>query len=501
MNTIRTIDVSVFADRRALVEVKNYPVAENGITFLFGESGIGKSVISKALYGYLATPDLHITVNNRTYAEHLSDPWTKSVRKNSFFVFQEPSSHLNPLMKIRDQLDEGSLRGIDDREILSRLWQSSSDNTLRSILDLFPKAYRPSGGEKQRVLLAMAFKRIEAWISGAHDDSTMFVFDEPTGSLDNNYRNLFLRLLFERFARRPFTATIITHDYSIISEIYQHYQQFTPYVHFNELSRTAENHTDVKVNTFSPEEYLSWLDAPRRHDFPADQARPVLEISPRFSIFGRELTIFSDSNRASAAPLVINRGEMVYLKAPSGIGKTTLAKIIMGIYHPDQFAMRIDGLSVTNKTRHSFWQKSLWGKRTGMVFQHADESLNLSSTVRETFKGLPLRHAMTADRLDNHLSELFDRKHIPSLVNRKVAYLSGGQKQRLNLLRTLVLETDLIVLDEPLNGLDFTSVKKVLSLLDEKRAKGSALLMISHNEEIFEHFIDEKNIYYLGCTG
>ena len=82
-----------------------------------------------------------------------------------------------------------------------------------------------------------------------------------------------------------------------------------------------------------------------------------------------------------------------------------------------------------------------------------------------------------------------------------MTFLSGGQKQRLNLLRTLVLGTGLIILDEPLNGLDFNSVKKVLGLLDEKRAHGSALLMISHNEEIFEHFIDEENIYYLGIAG
>lgn len=93
--------------------------------------------------------------------------------------------------------------------------------------------------------------------------------------------------------------------------------------------------------------------------------------------------------------------------------------------------------------------------------------------------------------------ELFDGPLPEQFLRKKVAYLSGGQKQRLNLLRTLVLAPQLIILDEPLNGLDFNSVKKVLSLLDEKRSKGSAFLMISHNEEIFDHFIDRENIYYL----
>jgi len=135
-----------------------------------------------------------------------------------------------------------------------------------------------------------------------------------------------------------------------------------------------------------------------------------------------------------------------------------------------------------------------------MVFQHADESLNLASTVRETFKGLPLKRRLTRDKLINYLAELFDRPISDSFLNKKVSFLSGGQKQRLNLLRSLILGTNLIILDEPLNGLDFTSVKKVLSLLDVKRADGSALLMISHNEEIFEHFVDEDHIYYLGVS-
>jgi ABC-type multidrug transport system ATPase subunit len=60
------------------------------------------------------------------------------------------------------------------------------------------------------------------------------------------------------------------------------------------------------------------------------------------------------------------------------------------------------------------------------------------------------------------------------------------------------MDTDLIILDEPLNGLDFISIKKVLQILEEKRKRGSAFLLISHNEEIFDNFVDRQYIYYLG---
>lgn len=494
----RTFDISISTDSRPLVSVKDYPVFQNGITFLFGESGIGKSVLSKTLYGFMSTSNLQIEINGKPYGAHLKDPWTQSVRKNSFFVFQEPSSHLNPLMTIRDQLNEGSLKGYSEEEILSRLWQTDKGQSLDSIIDVFPKPYRPSGGEKQRILLAMAFKRIDAWVHSTASALSYFVFDEPTGSLDNNYRNLFLRYLFEKYSVKPFTILIITHDYSIISEIYQHYRPLLKSVHFKELTRINEAH--VQVDNFSADDYLSWLGAPRPAPGISTTDKPVVEVQPHFTIFGRRLAIFADSNRTQRAPLRINKGEMVYLKAPSGIGKTTLAKIIMGIYHADSFSMQLDGMKFTAKSAISRWAKRVWGKRAGMVFQHADESLNLASTVGETFKGLPLKEKLNKDRLINYLAELFDRPISDAFLNKKVAFLSGGQKQRLNLLRTLILGTNLIILDEPLNGLDFTSVKKVLNLLDVKRADGSALLMISHNEEIFEHFVDENHIYYLSVS-
>jgi ABC-type dipeptide/oligopeptide/nickel transport system ATPase subunit len=489
----RHFSVKVENATRCIVAIQDYPIYENHITFLFGESGIGKSIISKALYGLLDTSALRITINGRPYGTHLYNEWTKSVRDNSFFVFQEPSSHLNPLLKIDEQLNEGSLdyRGASD--ILEYLWQHSNDQALKTILDIYPKPYRPSGGEKQRILLAMAFKKINALIeNGSPDAPTCFVFDEPTGSLDNKYRNLFINLLFQKYYHRNFSAVIITHDYSIISEIYQNYKQFIPKIHFKELSRI--NDSLVKVDDFSAQDYIHWLNNSQWTTPSKISAQPVLEFEPEFSIFSRKLCIYKDSQHTVKSPLIINKGTCAYLKAPSGIGKTTLAKIVMGIYKADRFSMNLGGKRYSENSHESMWLKEIWGKKAGMVFQHADESLNLEATIKETFKGL--RH-ISSDDIVPLLNQLFDNSINDSFLDKKVALLSGGQKQRLNLLRTLALDPELLIFDEPLNGLDFDNVKKVLSLLDNLRLKGTALLMISHNEEIFETLIDRNNIFYL----
>ncbi len=78
-----------------------------------------------------------------------------------------------------------------------------------------------------------------------------------------------------------------------------------------------------------------------------------------------------------------------------------------------------------------------------------------------------------------------------------MARLSGGQKQKLNLLRGLFLETQLIILDEPLNGLDFDSTTRVLLMLRQRLRRGNAILVISHNEEIFDSQVREEDVYYL----
>ena len=476
-----------------------FSAPQNEITFLLGESGIGKSLLCKALYGLLDGNELEVTINGRPYADHCVSPWTKEIFRNSFFVFQEPSSHLNPLRRIDEQLREGSLGQAKNCDaILQRLWQNAHDDSIRKILDLYPKPYRPSGGEKQRILLAMAFEKLDLfWETREKNRQTLFVFDEPTGSLDNNYRNIFIRLLLEKYAQFPFTVMFITHDYSIISEIYAHYRTFLPAIHFKELTRHGE--AAVELHDFSARDYLAWLDTASPPSYAATNGlREVLRVEPEFSIFGRNHRICKDPGRTQETPLVLCQGELVYVKADSGVGKTSLAKIILGLYPAQRFAMSLSGIAVTHRTPRGVWPRRVWGKKAGMVFQHADEALDMQANISETFKGLPLPHGLDAQGILTVLSPLFDEGGLTAdFLKRKVAFLSGGQKQRLNLLRTLALATDLIILDEPLNGLDFKGVTRVLNLLEEKRANGGAFLLISHNEEIFDSLVDENHRYYL----
>ena len=286
-----------------------------------------------------------------------------------------------------------------------------------------------------------------------------------------------------------FTILLITHDYSMISEIEQKHADLADHIYFKELTRS---NGELRLHDFAGANYLSWLQQPIAD---SQRGKLLFQLSNRIKVFGRTLKISRDTEGRQASPLIIYAHEMVYLKAKSGVGKTTVAKIIMGLIKGDDFSLHLGRIKINNKTSISVWKKKLWAKRLGMVFQHADEALNLNAKVSAIFKGLPV--TIDEEQLIKELRHLIGKQIDHTFLKKKVSYLSGGQKQKLNLLRTFLTNPDILILDEPLNGLDFESIKKVMTYLGEKQAQGKGILLISHNEEIFDHFIPEKNIYYL----
>ena len=491
-------DIEIASGKRTLVSIREFTVRENRMTFLFGESGIGKSLISKAVYGLLNPDDLDVRINREPFNAYLADPDTQTLQRNSFFVFQEPSSHLHPLLTLDIQLREGSLsKATTQEQVLEQLWDNSTRQDIRHLLDVYPKPFRPSGGEKQRVLAAAAFMKIDMLPPLSPDTPTLFVFDEPTGSLDNHLRDVLLDMTFDRFRQRRFTILIITHDYSMISKVRESAVDLRDSIDFKEL---ALHRGSLALNDFQPDTYTTWVtqDIARQGATARQNARdPVCEVPSGTLVFGRRLLTSRDHAGKTEAPLRLAQGSMVYLKAPSGTGKTTLVKIMMGLQRADSFSMTLGNIALSHRTPRRLWQRNIWGRRMTMVFQHADEALNLQSTVREIFLGLPSVARITDYAIRETLAELFDPEDIGGLLGQPVGTLSGGQKQKLNLLRGLFLHTDVLILDEPLNGLDFESARKVIAMLRKKQLEGKALLVISHNEEIFDAVTGAEATYFL----
>src|SRR5436309_8685504 len=143
-------DIRIATDERTLVDIRDFQIPLDRTTFLFGESGIGKSLIARAIYGLLDPEEFNVTINGEPYNSYLKKSETKEIKENGFFVFQEPSSHLNPLLPLGIQLKEGSLsKAPNDAGIIEKMWaapgQGSDTEEIKRLLEVYPKPYRPSG--------------------------------------------------------------------------------------------------------------------------------------------------------------------------------------------------------------------------------------------------------------------------------------------------------------------------------------------------------------------
>jgi peptide/nickel transport system ATP-binding protein len=478
-----------------ILSIDDFNLAQGKINFLLGESGIGKTMISKSIFGILDPDKFQALINDVDYKEYLMKSSTADLKLNGFFVFQEPSTHLNPLLKIGTQLKEGNLgTGKNEHDLLRKLWKNSEEKQYLSLLKIYPNPYRPSGGEKQRFLLVMALKKIDRYLESKSNTIPLFIFDEPTGSLDDELRNWFLEVLFEKFKQKPFTILFITHDYSIISEVVDKNPELQKHVIFKELIKYRG---ELKQQHFDEQNYLNWISKTKKFlkSSPQKPGKCLLTLNSELKVFNKNISIIK--NNDNKHPLRIHEGEIVYLKAPSGMGKTTIAKIIMGLINAKKFEFSINSESYNQKTSIKKWKKNLWGKMISMTFQHADEALNLNSTVRQTLMNLPRTKRPKTRELMQKLKLVFDNDIESSFLNKRIRQLSGGQKQRINLLRVLLLETPILILDEPLNGLDFSSIQKIVMLIIESRNSGTGIFIISHNEEIMESIVENDSVYYL----
>ena len=158
--------------------------------------------------------------------------------------------------------------------------------------------------------------------------------------------------------------------------------------------------------------------------------------------------------------LSVEQGERMVLQGPSGIGKTTLLRIIAGLEHPHQGQVYIFGQLATDGKKILIPPHK---RGIGMVFQ--DLALWPNMSVWQNLE-LPLK-AIGLDKKQRtkRIQEMLELCQINNLENRKPAQLSGGQQQRVALARALILRPKLLLLDEPLTNIDQQLKEDLLQLL------------------------------------
>lgn len=165
----------------------------------------------------------------------------------------------------------------------------------------------------------------------------------------------------------------------------------------------------------------------------------------------------------------INQGEFVSIVGPSGCGKSTLLSIIAGLLPPEKGELIF----------HSSVKDSSHPK-TGYMLQH-DQLFEWRSVYQNVILGLELNHLLTKDKLQS-VNRLLVDYGLDSFRDKKPSELSGGMKQRAALIRTLALEPQILLLDEPFSALDYQTRLMVSNDICRLiRKAGKTMIIITHD--------------------
>lgn len=199
----------------------------------------------------------------------------------------------------------------------------------------------------------------------------------------------------------------------------------------------------------------------------APMAEPVIScenISKKF----RTRTVLEDIS------FDVNRGEFLSLLGPSGCGKTTLLRILIGIEQPTSGRILKDGADITHTAPRD--------RNIGIVFQNY--SLFPNMDVYHNISYALESRGMSKDEIDRNVRKIIETVGLEEHIYKKPRQLSGGQQQRTAIARTLVLNPDIILFDEPMSALD-AEIKVVLrqQLKEIQKKLKITMIYVTHDQE------------------
>ncbi|HEY0524221.1 MAG TPA: oligopeptide/dipeptide ABC transporter ATP-binding protein [Stellaceae bacterium] len=196
----------------------------------------------------------------------------------------------------------------------------------------------------------------------------------------------------------------------------------------------------------------------------------------------------------------IRRGETFSLVGESGCGKSTVARLAVGLYRPTRGRVLFGGADLAALRSRAAMRP--YRRRLQMIFQDPYASLNPRWRVRDIVAepirthGLAKSRAALRDRVDDLLLQV---KLSPADGEKFPHEFSGGQRQRISIARALASEPDFLVCDEPTSALDVSVQAQILNLMkDLQRSLGLTYLFISHNLAVVSHMSDRVGVMYLG---
>ena len=493
----------------AAVEDVSLEVHPSEIVAVVGESGSGKTTVIRAALGLL--PYNATVVSGRiAYGGADVTRWRERQLariRGPFvgYVPQDPATSLNPVKKVGRQVAEAillhdrRLKAAEVRELALGKLETAGLAEAGRVFEQYPDEL--SGGMKQRALIAISLA----------SNPSLLIADEPTSALDVTVQKAILDHLDHLRAEFKLGVLLVTHDLGIATERADRLivMQRGKIVEEGPTGKVASQPRDPytrRLIAAAPSSHSSRLRprGVRSGLAPAGSQPPrtgdllvVDNVSKHYRLGTRR----SGSRFAavSEASFTVTRGTTHAIVGESGAGKTTIARLAVGLQTVDGGRIRFEDADTTSLSRAS---RREFRRHAQFVYQNPYSSLDPSFTVRRLLaEPLRVHRAVPGrDALRERVRELITAVALDErYLSRRPAELSGGQAQRVAIARALALNPKLVVLDEPVSSLDVSVQAQVLQLLVDLQARyGLTYLFISHDLGVVRMIADTVSVMRAG---
>ena len=479
---VKNLSISFQVSGHQLKVVNNisFDLLPGKITAIVGQSGSGKSVTALSIMKLLAH---NATISGQVIFDKMDlltlseDSLTKIRGKDIGMIFQDPVSSLNPLHTIRKQISEAisihykfSSKQVGQR--VNELLDLVDLKNFTDRLDSYP--HQLSGGQRQRVMIAIALA----------NNPKLLIADEPTTALDVATQNEILKLLLDLRDKLNLTILFITHNLRLVKiladnvlvmnrgEIYERGSVD------NIFTNPQHQYTKSLISALS-----SNLKEPVSAKGQYHNSKIILEVKNltvtfplRKNFFGIVKQYLKANNNIS---FDLKQGKTLGIIGGSGSGKSTLAFAIANLIESSGDVI-IDEVNIKNLNKS---QKNNLRKKIQIIFQDPYSSLNPRMKISKIIEeGLIIHHLPIEDKVNKILVEVG--------LNVKMAdyyphQLSGGQRQRVAIARSLILNPEILILDEPTSSLDLITQDEILKLLNQLQKNYKiSYIFISHDLDV-----------------
>jgi|LSQX01.2.fsa_nt_gb peptide/nickel transport system ATP-binding protein len=493
---LQVCDFSLWIEDKRILDSISLSVSEGEIVAVVGESGSGKSMLAKSILRLNREKGIReerMREEGRILFEgtdisRFNDRQMALIRGNKTgMIFQEPLTYLNPVLRMKGQLTEPLVkhRGLRKNEAalcMKSLLGSFDIKNPEKYMEHFP--HELSGGLAQRGMIAMA----------SSCKPRLIIADEATSSLDVITQTSIVNILRDMARLNETSLIFITHDLKLAAKIADRAVIMSKgsIVEEGSIRQVFDNPRSDAAKLLLKavagcESESQCCKSSIAYDNP-----PVLKIN--------NLSKYYKNGQNSSFKAVDNisldmyKGEVLGLLGESGSGKTTLARLVTRILKPDSG-------DILYKEREVLGLKD-YPKQVQMVFQDPLGALDPRMRVKDIVaEGLDIFKSYTSrEERTLKVRSAIEKVGLDiSFETRFPHQLCGGQRQRVGIARSLVMEPEILVCDEPTSYLDAVSKAQILNLFRKlKEDMKLAYLFITHDIGTLASICDRIAVMFQG---